>query len=290
VSLLDPSRASWQNLAVSGSLVFASALTVACHKAEDHPPYLADCETQCSPIPGISIGTGTAAGGGSSNPTSDAGPGTLTGQILLLNDQTFAQGALFTGGAVVTADGASGTPVTADWNGVDNFVLNGVAREATNWVSVSPKLAGGDALRTYQAVRTSVVETVNLAVVSGSALDALFNSLSAPARSPNFGQVVLFFRSSGTGTPLAGLHVAMTAAALAAYRSGSTWVEDDGTAVTDTNGLVLFGNVELANSTGTQPVTVTKAASGTKPAVNAGTFAARVVEGAISVATVDVAL
>jgi hypothetical protein len=67
-------------------------------------------------------------------------------------------------------------------------------------------------------------------------------------------------------------------------------VEDDGTAVTDTNGLVLFGNVELANSTGTQPVTVTKVASGSGQAVNAGTFAARVVEGAVSIATVDVAL
>jgi hypothetical protein len=290
VSFLDLSPASWRNLAVPGSLALALTLAIGCQKKDDHPPYLADCETNCSPLPGISIGTGSPAGGASSNPTSDAGPGTLTGQVLLLSDQTFAQGNLFSGGAVVSADGASGTPVTADWNGADNYVLDGVAREATNWVSVKPNLVGGDALLTYQAVRTSTVETVNLAVVSATTLDTIFNSLSAPAPSPNFGQVVLFFRSSGTGTPLAGLHVAMNAAALAAYRSGSTWVQDDGTAVTDTSGLVLFGNVELANSTGTQPVTVTKVASGSTPAVNAGTFAARVVEGAVSIATVDVAL
>jgi hypothetical protein len=290
VSFLDQPRASWRILAVPASLALALTLAVGCQKKDDHPPYLADCETNCSPLPGISIGTGTSAGGGSSNPISDAGPGTLTGQVLLLSDQTFAQGMLFSGGAIVSADGASGSPVTGTWNGIDNYEIDSVAREATNWVSVKPNLAQGDALLTYQAVRTSTTDTVNLAVVSATTLDAIFNALSAPARSPNFGQVVLFFRSSGTGTPLAGLHVAMTAAALAAYRSGTTWVEDDGTAVTDTNGLVLFGNVELANATGTQPVTVTKAATASTGAVNAGTFAARVVEGAVSIATVDVAL
>ncbi len=278
------------NLVALGSIALVLTLASGCQKKDDHPPYLADCETNCSPLPGISIGSGIASGGGSSMPISDAGPGTLTGQVLLLSDQTFAQGTPFTGGAVVSADGASGTPVTADWNGIDNYELDGVASEATNWVSVKPNLAQGDALLTYQAVRTSTVAMVNLAVVSGTILDAIFVALSAPARSPNFGQVVLFFRSSGTGTPLSGLHVAMPSAALTAYRSGSTWVEDDGTAVTDTNGLVLFGNVELANSTGTQPVTVTKVASGSGQAVNAGTFAARVVEGAVSIATVDVAL
>jgi hypothetical protein len=114
--------------------------------------------------------------------------------------------------------------------------------------------------------------------------------LVAPPRSTNLGQVVLFFRNSGTGMPLSGLHVAMSAAVFTAYRSGSAWVEDDGTNVTDQSGLVLFGNVDLANTTGTQPVTVTKAASGSNPAVNAGTFAARVVAGAVSIATVDVEL
>jgi hypothetical protein len=289
VSFLDPSRASWRNPAVLGSLGFVFALATGCQKKDDHPAYLADCEVNCSPLPGISIGTGAPSGGATSNPISDAGPRTLTGQVLLLNDQSFAQGALYTGSAVVTADGASGTPVTGDWDGVDNYQLDGVASELTNWVSVKPNLIG-DALLTYQAVRTSTAAPVNLAVVSAATLDAILNSVSAPPRSPNFGQVVLFFRSSGTGTPLAGLHVAMISAGLAAYRSGTTWIDDDGTAVTDQSGLVIFSNVELANSTGTQPVTVVKAASGTTPAVNAGTFAARVVEGAVSIATVDVAL
>jgi len=290
VRSLDSRAAARQNLALPGALAVAFTLLVGCQKQDDHPPFLADCETKCSPLPGISLGTGNSAAGGSSTPDSDAGPGTLTGQVLLLSDQTFARGGLFSGGAVVSADGASGSPVTATWNGVDNYLLEGVAREATNWVSVRPNLIQGDALPTYQAVRTRSVDTVSLAVVSATTLDAIFNSLSAPAPSPNFGQVVLFFNSSGTGSPLAGLHVAMPAAALTAYRSGSSWVEDDGTAVTDASGLVLFGNVELANSTGTQPVTVTKAASGAAPAVNAGTFAARVVQGAVSIATVDVAL
>ncbi len=269
-------------------LAFGSLL--GCQKQDDHPPFVADCEDFCSPKPGISIGTGSPSSGGStSNPDTDGGTGTLTGQVLLLSDQTFANAALFADGATVSADGATGTPVTGTWDGADPYTLEGVAVVSTNWVSVKPNLVGGDPLLTYQAVQTSAVNTVNLGVIQASTLDALFTSLST-LRSPNFGQVVLFFRSTGTGTPLAGLHVAMSSADFAAYRSGTAWTLDDGTAVTDQNGLVVFGNVQPANSTGTQAVTVTRAASGSMQAMPEGTFAVKVVEGAATIATVNVQL
>ncbi len=222
------------------------------------------------------------------NPDADAGTGTLQGQVVLLTDDSFVHAALYGSAATVTADGANGSPVTGSWDGVaaDPFLLEGVAREATNWVSVKPDRLGGDPLPTYQAVRTNQVSTVNLNLVSVAALDRIFDAVPTPPRSPNFGQVVLFFGSAGTGAPLSGLHVVMTSAEGAMYAAAGGWVLDDGTASTNQSGLVVFGNVQPANASGTQIVSVTRLATATTAAADGGQFAVRVVEGAVTIATV----
>ena len=264
-----------------------AGLASACQKSDEHPPFAAACETNCSPLPGISVGTGRAGAG--PTPDSDAGTGTLEGQVLLLTDDSFVRAQLYTKGATVSADGASGSPVTASWNGADPYFLDGVSRVATNWVSVKPEQVGGDALLTYQAVRTNQVSNVDLALVSGSTLDSIFTAVSS-LRSPSAGQVVLFFNSAGTSAPLSGLHAAMPKAQLGIYSGANRWVLDDGNAVTNQSGLVVFGNVDPANSSGTQLVTVTRAATGSTPAAAAGQFAVKVVEGAVTIATVSVQL
>lgn len=225
------------------------------------------------------------------NPDSDAGTGTLQGQVVLLSDDSFVHATRYNEGATVAADGASGSPVTDTWQGAtaDQYLLDGVARVATNWVSVKPNLLGGDPLWTYQAVRTNQVTMVDLAVVSGAALDRIFTAVSM-LRSDNFGQVVLFFRSAGTGAPLSGLHVSMSQAEGAVYATASGWVLDDGTAVTDASGLVMFANIQAPNAGGTQTVTVTRAATASLPAAAAGQFAAKVVQGAATIASVGVQL
>jgi len=129
-----------------------------------------------------------------------------------------------------------------------------------------------------------------LALVSSTTLDAVFTAVAA-LRSPAFGQVALFFRSTGTGAPLAGLRVTMTAAQVAAYASSTGWTLDDGTAVTDASGLVVFGNVETTAANGsTQTVTISRAATATAAAVPGGTFPVKVVEGAATLANVNVQL
>ncbi len=259
-----------------------------CQKSEDHPPFAAGCEQNCPILPGIPVGTGSA--GASSIPDADAGTGTLQGNVVLLTDDSFVHATLYGERATITADGASGSPVTTTWETPGPYVLEGVNPVLTNWVSVKPDVVGGEALLTYQAVQTKQAANVNLLLVSATSLDGIFVSVSVPPRSPNFGQVVLFFRSAGTGAPLAGLRVTMTLAEASIYAAASGWVLDDGTAFTDQSGRVVFGNVEPANASGTQTVTVTRVATPTTPAAAAGQFPVRVVEGAVTIATVDVQL
>ncbi len=220
----------------------------------------------------------------------DAGSGTLTGQVLMLTDESFLNTALYAKTATVSADGVSTATVTGAWDGADPYMLADVAAEPTNWVSVTPDAVQGDQLQTYQAVATDSVSTADLVVVSSTTLDAVFTAVAA-IRSPSFGQVALFFRSTGTGAPLAGLRVTMTAAQVAAYAAGTGWTLDDGTAVTDASGLVVFGNVETTGTAdGTQTVTISRAATATAVAVQGGTFQVKVVEGAATMANVNVQL
>jgi len=214
----------------------------------------------------------------------------LTGQVLMLTDESFLNTALYAKTATVSADGGSVATVTAAWDGADPYTLDDVLAEATNWVSVKPDEIQGDAMQTYQAVATNSVSTADLALVSSTTLDAVFTAVTS-LRSPAFGQVVLFFRSTGTGAPLAGLRVTMPTAQVAAFASSTGWILDDGTAVTDASGLVVFGNVETTGAAGsTQTVTISRAATATAAAVQGGTFSVKAVEGAATLATVNVQL
>ncbi|HET7540597.1 MAG TPA: hypothetical protein VFK05_12020 [Polyangiaceae bacterium] len=275
-------------------LLGLASLVLGCQKTEEHPPYEAACVKNCAVLPGISLspGTGNAAGGGGGTPDSDAGTGSLQGHVLLLTDDSFVRAMPYTGEATVTADGATGTPVSGTWNGSDPtalFSLEGIATLATSWVSIKPTLVGGDALPTYEAVQTNRVSNVDLKLVAASTLDGIFSSVST-LRSPDSGQVVLFFQSAGTGAALSGLHVTMPTSQAGIYAVDRGWVLDDGTALTNQSGLVVFGNVEPANSNGTQTVSVARAATATTPATPAGQFTVKVVQGAVTIATVNVQL
>jgi hypothetical protein len=269
-----------------------ASLSFGCQKAEEHPPYAEACTKNCGVLPGISASPGQVSGGAAGIPDSDAGTGTLQGHVLTLTDDSFVHAMPYTSAATVTADGASGSPVTGTWDGSDPtnlYSLEGVATVDTSWVSVIPTLVTGDAQPTYQAVQTNRVSNVDLALVSAATLDGIFNAVSS-IRSPDSGQVVLFFHSAGTGAALSGLQVSMITAQATMYAGARGWVLDDGTTTTDASGLVVFGNVEPANSSGTQTVSVTRAATATTPVTDAGQFDVKVVQGAVTIATVEVQL
>ena len=287
-----PARSPW-----SLALWLVSCLVAAgCQKEDDHPAYAAGCQSDCTPFPPIGIGVGASAGGAGGGAATDAGfdAGTLRGTVSALIDDSFSRATAFTRTATITADGASGSPVTGTWNGMDPFALSGVSIVPTNWLRVAPGDVQGDALPTVQAVQTNATDTADLVVINAAAIDAVLNAVSA-TRAPALGQVVLFFRNAGTGVALSGIRatMALSAAEATAYAAGTAtgWVIQDDTTVTNASGLVVFGNVTLpTGGNTTQTVTVSRPATATTPAIAGGQFAVRVVEGAVTLASVSVKL
>jgi hypothetical protein len=281
--------------ACSAILAAAAILPAGCQKQDEHAPFAAGCESDCKPTPGITIGNnGMAAGGAGGAVATDGGftAGALSGQVLALADDTFSQGTLFAQSATISADGASGTPVSASWNGVDPFALSGLAVSATNWVRVVPSNVQGDALPTIQAVQTNATDSADLFVVDSAAIDSVLTAVSA-VRAPGLGQVVLFFRNAGTGAPLSGVQAVMknNAAETPAYATTRGWVLQDDTTTTGAKGLVVFGNVSLpTGGSTTQTVTVSRPATATTAAVSGGEFSVQVAEGSVTLATVGLKL
>jgi hypothetical protein len=270
----------------------SGAVVAGCQKQADLAPFAPGCQTDCKPPTIVAIGSGSGSDGTITTPTPDAGfdAGTLTGSVVELNEATFTQTTAFTQTATVAADGATGTSVSGMWDGTNPYTLSGVSVAVTNWVSVTPSAAQGDALPTFQAVETDATDTADLAVVNSAVIDGILLDVSA-TRAPAFGQVVMFFRNAGTGESLSGIHAVMNASAAPAYAAASGWVLMDDTTVTNSSGLVMFGNVDLpaAGST-TQIVNIDRPATTTTAAISGGTFAVKVVEGAVTIATVGVQL
>ncbi len=268
-----------------------AALTSGCQK-EDHPPYAAGCVSDCKPGAGISIGSGTPSGGGSGSVVTDAGfnAGTLTGSVVLLNDETFTRAAAFNQAASIEGDAASGGVVSGQWDGTNPYTVTGLTVEDTNWVTVTPGNAQGDALPTIQAVQTDATDTADLAVVDATTLDSVLTAV-ASTRAPALGQVILFFRNAGTGAAVSGIQATMTTSEAPAYAATNGWAIQDDTTVTNASGLVVFGNVTVpVGSATTQTVSVVRPATATTAAANGGTFAVRVVEGTVTVASIGVKL
>jgi len=272
-----------------------SAASVAgCQKSDDHPPYAAGCVSDCRPSSGISIGSGNNGAAGSATMQPDAGfnAGTLSGKVVVLNDESFTRAAAFNQAASISGEAAGGGVVSGAWDGTNPYSVSGLAVAATNWVTVTPGNAQGDALPTIQAVQTDATDTADLAVVDAPTLDAVLTAVSS-TRAASLGQVILFFRNAGTGAPLSGIQATMLnhAAQAPAYAESNGWALQDDTTVTSASGLVVFGNVTLpaAGST-TQTVSVVRPATATTAAVDGGTFSVKVVEGAVTIASVGVKL
>ena len=207
------------------------------------------------------IGTGPSSRGGAGGASSFGGAAglggdfsTLRGTVVDIVDDTFRTVVNDTQPAIVEAQGRSVAVVSAEWNGIDPFVLTGVQSSLdVVWLSVRPK-SGNASIRTLTPVNPSLANNIQLPLVQSDVIDAIFPSLSPPVtRSTTAGHLILSFVSSRTAAGVAGVKVTSNRAGVVAYRAGGFWATD--AVQTDTSGLVLIGNVGAAAFPGS-PITI----------------------------------
>jgi hypothetical protein len=225
----------------------ALGLLLGCSDKVDHPPFLASCvpDRPCATMFGVgSLGTpggddGEMGAGGESS------EGELHGKVVDIVDDTFQTSAPYIDTAVIEGRRASGTVVSARWNGVDSFVLPEIEAVATSWISVRPE-SGIAGIRTLHPVATNIVRNVELGIVRADTIDVIFSTLTAAAtRDAGAAQIVLGFSTPATSTAprsgVAGVKIVAPEAAFIAYQTAGTWSTD--ATATDSTGLVILGNL-----------------------------------------------
>lgn len=200
----------------------------------------------------------TVIGGGGPEPTSDAGAGepdsgtasgarvTVSGQVLLLDDERFSveQAQPFTGSARVDLEAATGGFTSATTSG-GAFVLPDVSAGPGTWGAVLP-LDPGDWLPTLQPVDTRAPEgdalQRDLVLLRVTAVDLVLSVLTQPTqRLPGGAHALLRFVDAVNLEPVAGVGVQVAEGEVVAYALGQTWTDD--AVGTGPDGLVLVSNV-----------------------------------------------
>lgn len=253
-------------------------------------PDPAVCQGDCGSGAEGTVGAGNgkggsgASGGASGSSGASNTPVELSGTVLRLNDLTFnssgfGQAEPYRDLATVTAEGASTNTVTVDYNGFDPFVLSGVRRAEEVWTLVEPADDGADAMATLQPLYTTDAGStgalaLDVALLRASELDAAYSVLTDPVVvEPSRAHVLLLFLDDDD--PMAGVSVSAPTAARVVYAAGGTY-SDDATA-TDETGVVLLANLPAADWPGSAAqITVSGAA--------VGSFATRIVAGAVTIA------
>lgn len=207
------------------------------------------------------IGTGPSTRGGAGGGSSLGGAGgtggdftTLQGTVVDIVDDTFRTVITDNQPAIVEAQGRSTAVVSAEWNGIDPFVITGVQSSLdVVWLSVRPQ-SGNAGIRTLTPINPSLVGNIELPMVQTDVIDAIFPGLSPPvARSSGAGQLIVSFVSARTAAGVPGVKVSANRSAVVAYRTGGLWSTD--AIQTDASGLVLVANVPAAAFPGS-PITV----------------------------------
>lgn len=243
------------------ALLVASAalLALGCSDEPHHAPLVPLCSgNNCPVLGGIGSGSVNGGSGGGSSVGGNAGIGgdstTLRGTVVDVVDDTFRTSIPDTQPAIVEAQGRNVAVVSADWNGIDPFVLAGVQSSLdVVWLSVRPK-SGNASIRTLTPVKPNLVGNIQLPLIETDVIDSIFLGLSTPVtRASGAGHLIISFVSERTGAGVPGVKVASSRSAVVAYRTGGLWSND--ALQTDSSGLVLVGNLAAAAFPGS-PITI----------------------------------
>lgn len=234
-------------------------LCAACGQKIDHPDAAPDCDPavmRCvytSPPASNGNGNGSGSQAGASSTGDEVA--TLSGDVVVLGDDTFSGGIVFSSTAQVTATGENGARVMATYDGM-SFQLEGALKDAANWFLVTPESKSG-MVPTLSPLDTRATSTVSAGVVSGVVMDTLFLMLNTE-RSLERAQVVLRLVDSQNRS-VVGVHAsASSTPEVLAYRTAGTWLRDNtGTDLaTDDSGLILLGNLQAGTALSTMRVTL----------------------------------
>jgi hypothetical protein len=229
------------------------ALTAGCGQKVDRPDSAPDCDPatmNCNtyqPAKGGSVGGGNEGSGGEDAGGSEGA--SISGLVVVYNDDFFDQGVAFSGPADVSAIGASGSRVEARYDGT-LFELSDVRKEAGNWFLVEADTGQG-MLPTITPVDTRIAKTEGYAIGLASSLtvDNLFVLLGAE-RSPSLAQLVVTVVDD-QGRSIAGAE-AQLGAEIIAYRQAGSWSEAD--LGTDDSGMIFLGNVQASPALSKQTI------------------------------------
>ncbi len=211
---------------------------VGCSDDERAPP-LDGCGDECSGSPPGSApggGLGGAGGGGGQTPEEAA---TISGNLSILIDDTFARAEAFTNSAVIFGPAPGNKVVSANYDG-QTFQLEGVIGSSDTWLLAQPA-DDGPVFATVGTFDTRMGASQTLPLVSRSVIEEIESTLLLPTSpDPDFAQMVVAVLRPDA-TPVPGVGVTVSGAEVVAYATAGTWSEDE--TVTDSTGLVVVANV-----------------------------------------------
>ncbi len=219
------------------SALFAALLLACSGPDDDRPPPNPGCTDDCN---GPGNGSGSGDGGtGNGMGGAPAATNDVTGVVVAVNDASFLQTSAFTDFATVFAESPTVTNgVSGVYDGV-SFELDNVLSDGQAWVAVRPDdIAAFVDTFSYPDLTQASVEAP---VVSRLVLEQTFLSLASPAEvDVNSAQLVIrVFQADGTGVP--GVTINTTAGDFVAYSSSGVFSDTE--TVTDSQGLIIVGNI-----------------------------------------------
>lgn len=225
-------------------LLAPAVLSVACGQPVDRP----DAAPACDPkvmhcvITSPPAMNGGSTGGASSQPNEIA---TFNGDVVAFDDDYFDRGVVFAGKAQVSATGQSGARVSTDYAG-KTFELAGVLKDPANWFLTVPD-AGSGMLPTLLPLDTrSSTGALSVGVASSSVVDGIFLASSGTERALERAQVVVRLLDPQLRS-IEGVTGKLTAE-ITAYRAAGSWVAVSTQNVTDSSGMLFFGNVPAGSA------------------------------------------
>lgn len=225
------------------------ALCVACSGVDDdRPPLAPGCSVDCGQPgkggPGAGSGGSDGSGGMGGAPVATD----LTGVVVAMNDEAFAQTAAFSGAATVFAESPTlAQGVSGTYDGA-SFSLADALQDRRAWVAVRPDDVAAfiDTISYQDTTETSVTAPL----VSRALLQEIYFNLSTPAElAANAAQLVVrVFEANGAG--VVGVTANTTAGTFAAYSADGTFSETE--TVTDGQGIIILGNIAATRFPGSE--------------------------------------